>query len=253
MHLGLHATALGAQLLTTLIPLALVLVAVLRRTTGSGTVYGVGPTGLWFHSVFSPAAAADLGRVFASTRHIAAATTVGSLVVLVVSVVGVPASFQRIAELVWGLPEAPVTRALLRQGIWIVTLVLFIAALSIADTVALRAGAGVYLVLVGNCALAAPYLLVTQRLVLGSRVAYRKLLPGSLITAGGLLGVLAVALRFASSAVTGTVAQFGPIGIAFALQGLILAVAYVVGAGVLLGAELGQRNAGRGRNGFPSS
>ena len=108
--------------------------------------------------MFNPAAAADLGRVFASTRHVAAATTGASLALLVISVVGVPASFQRIAELVWELPEAPLTRAFVRQLIWIGTLITFIAVLSAVDTLVLGAGGTVVADLVVNNLLAVPYL-----------------------------------------------------------------------------------------------
>ena len=40
---------------------------------------------------------------------------------------------------------------------------------------------------------------------------------------------------------TGTVAQFGPIGVAFALQAFVLAAAYIVSIGILLGAVLVRR------------
>lgn len=240
-HLGVHATALAAQLLTTLIPLTLVLVALLRRTTESGAVYGAGPTGRWVHAVFDPAASTDLARVFASTRHVAGATTVGSLGLLVISVIGVPASFQRIAELVWDLPEAPTARAVVRQVLWIVTLVPFIALLSVLDTLLLTARVQVFGVLVVNSVLVVPYLLVTQHLVLGARIRWRQLLLGSVFAAIGLLGLFAAAAGAASATITGTVDQFGSIGVAFALQGLVLAVAYVVTVAVLLGAVLTRR------------
>lgn len=248
-HLGLHATAMAAQLLTTLLPLSLVLVAVLRHTSASGVVYGAGPTGLWVHSVFDPAAAADLGRVFASTRHVAAATTGASLALLIVSVVGVPASFQRIAELVWDLPEAPLARAFVRQLIWIGTLIVLVAVLSVVDTLVLDRGAPVTADLVVNSLLAVPYLLVTQRLVLGSRVGWRRLLPGSVVAAAGLFALLAVALWGASATVTGTVAQFGPIGVAFALQAFVVAAAYVIAIGILVGAVLSRRHTDAVRSG----
>lgn len=244
-HLGVHATALAAQLLTTLLPLALVLVAVLRHTTDSGVAYGTGPTGRWIRSVFDPAAAADLGRVFASSRHVAAATTGASLGLLVISVVGVPASFQRITELVWELPEAPLTRAFVRQLFWIGTLVAFIAVLSVVDTVILGAGGDVAVDLVVNCVLAVPYLLVTQRLVLGSRVGWRQLLPGSVAAGAGLLVFLTIALWGASATVTSSVAQFGPIGVAFAFQAFVLVVAHIVSVGILLGAVLSHRRTPR--------
>jgi membrane protein len=87
---------------------------------------------------------------------------------------------------------------------------------------------------------------ITPYLLLGRRVAWRRLLPGAVLTDLGLAGVgiwsvLWMPHTFASSA-----QQFGIIGVGFALMGWLFAVSVVVVVATTGGAMISDRLARRG-------
>jgi membrane protein len=228
LDLGSSALVLAAQQLMCAIPLLVVLGAV-RSPSGN---FGVQ---LGRYLGVSARARRELASVFAGGSHVRGAITAVGIVLLVVFALGVAQAHQRFYEATWRLEHRP-NGSWLRQGRWIAGLLAYVVVID-AVSRAIGEGRAARPAFIAICApLFAIFYWWGQRTLLAERVASRSLMPGAAITAMGVTALLVISPWYVSGQLTGTVHQFGPIGITFVLAGWQLLFSTVVLAGTLAGA-----------------
>jgi membrane protein len=232
VELGYCALVLAAQQLMATIPL-LVVLAALRPVAGSGNFGGE----LGRYLGLSAGATRKLESVFAGSLHVRGAATITGVILLAFFALGAAQAHQRVYELVWRM-EQHKSGSWRRQLRWVAALLGYVALLATAGRLLDRRPAA-RPALIAICAVAtAAFYCWSQRTLLAGRVPTRSLLPGVGITALGLTLLLVVAPALISSQVTGSVHQFGPIGVTFALASWLLAFSTLVVAGTVSGAAI---------------
>ncbi|MFI9329614.1 YhjD/YihY/BrkB family envelope integrity protein [Kitasatospora sp. NPDC052868] len=141
-------------------------------------------------------------------------TTIGvmSAVVTLLSATALSRAMQRVCERCWELPKAGTRLAAWRWLVWLVVwLTCMVYQTPVRDGFGQGAWLGVPLSFVGGTAL----WWWTQHLLLGGRVRWLPLLPGSVLC-GAAVTALGVASRiYLPRAMSHSVAQFGPYGVIF--------------------------------------
>ena len=154
---------------------------------------------------------------------------VTSAVLLVVAALSFTRALQRVYVAAWRLPGLGIRGNAWGAG-WLVA---FIALGSLEAFLAaqLEGRAGVVAALMLSVAL----WLLTPWMLVGGRLAWRRLLPQAAITAVGLAMVSAAAALYAPRMVSSAQQDFGVIGVGFSLLSLL----FVVGAVLVVAAALG--------------
>jgi membrane protein len=212
-----RAVALAGQAFTALIPLLIVYAAVTSRASGQDFADQLIRI---FH--LHGTAAATVRQAFAPPGAVESQVSVIGGVLLVVSALSFTRALQRLYQLAWGETSLGV-RAAKFGLIW---LVLVVVTLTIRP-ILLGAVHGVAKVVL-TMVISGLLWLVTPYVLLGRRVDWRRLWPTAALTGIGMTGLgLAGALWMPHSVAT-TGAQFGGIGVAFAI------LSWLVGGGVVL-------------------
>jgi membrane protein len=225
----LQATVLGAQAFTSLIPFMVVASAFAPGNSdlADSIVERFGLTG---------DSAKSVETLFASSGETQSAITWISILILVLSALSFTRALQRVFQRAYGQPSAGgVTDA--RRGLgWLVALGLWVTVASPLHESLEDLGGLVFAV---GLATVTGFLvwLGTPLLLLGER-DWRRLAPGAAVS--GLLGAL---LGLASSiyvpiAMEWSAERYGLIGIAFAFQSWLLADAFLVVIGAVVGATV---------------
>jgi membrane protein len=156
---------------------------------------------------------------------------IGVLVTLL-SATACSRALQRLCERSWHLRRAGARVAAWR---WVLWLLVWLAALLLQG--ALRDGFGVGTALGVPLSLCAAVLLWwwTQHLLLGSRVAWLRLLPGAVLAGGGSVAVVAASRLFLPRALNHSIEQFGALGSVFTMLSWLIAFFAVITAGVAAG------------------
>lgn len=77
-----------------------------------------------------------------------------------------------------------------------------------------------------------------QRLLLGGRVSWRRLLPGAVVSGVGQALVIALSGAYLQAAIEAQAARYGLIGVAFVLVAWMIALGLLLVLGAVLGAEV---------------
>ncbi|MEV8625281.1 ribonuclease BN [Streptomyces sp. NPDC051079] len=227
-EVGLWERALGFAALgfLTLVPL-LIVVSAADPASGRGFAQWLGD-GLGV----SATARGDIAQLFAEPGQVRRATTAFGLAVLAVFGLSFGQLVQSGYEKVWDLPPAH-WRARWRQVVWLAALigVLFLSANSPVWRDA--PARGVVTTLAGTL-----FFWWSQRMLLGGRVAWGALLPGSVATMLGLLGLRLFSRFVFSPLIASGAVAYGVFGTVLVVQSWLVGVGVVVFGGALAGALL---------------
>ncbi len=237
--LAAHTLALSAQQVLCTGPLLVAASAVMQR-------YGYGDALDLLANLLllSPESTRALAELMRATDHPSTQTLVLSLGAAVFFGLSVASTIQRMLETMWGLDRLPLT-AYWRQVAWIAAVVPVLGgAMYAGHLTRLASFADGLTVAVMALALGAASLLFswwTQHLLLGGRVEWRRLLPGSAFIGMGI----AIAQAVSNAVVPGQLVEqsrtFGPIGAVFVLTSWVVAIVAVFCGGVLAGAVVDER------------
>ena len=223
-----RAMAFAALFFVTLVPLLVVIAAALP-TRGNGIAdWIIDGLGLSGHS------AQTVGEVFASRREVLSATTALGLAALAVFGISLMAALQRTYERIWQLSPAA-WHTMWRQVVGLAGLIGFILLTTwrglpwhgTAASTALRAAVGV-------CG-GVLYFWWLQRLLLGTRVAWRPLLPGAVATVVAFGGLRIFSQLVFAPLIVSNAVSFGAVGTVLVVQSWLIGVGYTVYAGALTG------------------
>jgi membrane protein len=215
-----RAVALGALAFSALFPLLIVYSAVVPLADAHDFAQQIVS-----RLKLSGAAAQSAREVFAPSSAVAHSVTVLGFVLVVASALSLARALQRLYELAYGLPAAGI-RGTPWHLLWIVLIPVY------ASTRPLVAGlAGGWWHVAGSLLLGAMTWLVTPYVLLGRRMAWRRLLPGAALAALGMTTLAGFSLVYLPHSIASSARQFGAIGVAFALLSwLVLAGFVLVGA-----------------------
>jgi membrane protein len=215
-----RAVALGALAFSALFPLLIVYSAVVPLADAQDFAQHV------IHRLkLSGAAAQSAREVFAPSATVAHSVTVLGFVLVVASALSFARALQRLYELAHKLPAAGV-RGTPWHLLWVVLIPFYI---SVRPLVAELAGGWWHVA--GSLILSAAAWLVTPYVLLGRRMAWRRLLPDAVLAALGMTALAGCSLVYLPHSIASSARQFGTIGVAFALLGwLVLAGFVLVGA-----------------------
>jgi uncharacterized BrkB/YihY/UPF0761 family membrane protein len=230
IDLGSCALVLAAQQLMATIPLLVVLSAL--RPVGNFGNFG---TQLSWYLGLSPGAARELDAEFAARAEVRGAVTVVGLIVVAFFALGVAQAHQRAYELAWRLGEKK-ARAWRRRGRWVCGLIGYVALLAIAGRViGHRSDArAIFILICGPVTVLfywwSPWVLLARR------VPKRALIPGAVMIALAVTGLLLLTPWVISGQVTSSDREFGPIGVTLVLASWLLIFSMLVVAGTVAGA-----------------
>ena len=214
-----RSLALASKLFVAVIPLSIIISAVVPGADNFGDklVNRLGLTGQGTEAT---------RNLFATQGEVRGAVSVLGVVILLYSVYSFTRGLQRIYLDIWRLP-AQQFEAVVRRVTWVLTFVLFTAALSPLRDFTERndlpvAGTTVALVFGAALWVWTPYLL------LGRRVPWRRLLPTGLITAGSVAVYSLGSALYLPGIFTTNAERYGLIGVAFGLVTWLFGYAAVV-------------------------
>lgn len=232
MHRALGFSALG---LVTLVPLLIVIAAASGGGRGFVTWIraGLGASG-------RSAQAVDV--LFSPPARVLDTTTALSLAALAVFGITFVASIQVGYERIWGLGPAP-WHATWRRAIALTVLIAYLVAAANSGQVfagtSLEPAVRVTVTLVGGWL----FFWWFQGFLLCARVPRRSLLPGSLATIVGLVGLRFFSTLVFSPWIASSAVAYGPIGTVLVVQSWLIGIGFVIHAGALFGWSLVERPA----------
>lgn len=212
-----RAVALGGQAFTALVPLLIVYSSLVSEATGRDFA-----DQLIRMFDLSGAAATDLRSAFAPAGEVQSQVSAFGALLLIVSALSFTRALQRLYQLSWNQPSLGL-KATKWGLIWIA---LVIAVVTLRPL--LLTGTGGVLRLALSLAIAGVAWLLTPFVLLARRVAWRRLVATALLTSVGMTGLAVCSAVWMPRTVATSAAQFGVIGIAFAL------LSWLVGAGMVL-------------------
>lgn len=242
LDVATHTLALAAQQVLCTAPLLVAMSALLRRFhLGSAVVLLANLLGL-----DAPSTTA-LTSLFRTTFRPSLGVLVLGLALSLAFAVSAATTTQRMLETVWGVPRAPWT-SIWRQVVWVLALTpamalaMYAARLSRSPTTSGGMAIALVAVTEGLCAVAFAWW--TQRLLLGGRIAWRRLLPGSALIGVGLGIASVVSALVVPDQILDEVADYGPVGAAFVLSVWVVALTAIMVVGSLAGAVIDERRRG---------
>ena len=230
-----RAMALAGQAFAALMPLLIVIGAVspaLGKDTASSVIDRLGLTG----------EAADAVRAaVAQPAAIEDGVSALGFVVLLISALAFTRALQRLYVRAWGLDKMGV-----RGNVWgLLWLLAFAVFGSIQPAIlSLFSGDGE---IAASLATACVLWLFTPWLLVGRKIYWLRLLPQALLTSAGLTILGVAAAIYMPRAVGSAAAQFGFIGVAFALLSFLFVAALVVVVMAALGSTLSEPAGGSDR------
>ncbi|GAB3578756.1 hypothetical protein GCM10027579_03010 [Calidifontibacter terrae] len=240
LELGTHSLALAAQHVLCAAPF-LVAMSALSRTWGFGDVGHLLSDTMGLQGD----AQNELMALFRTRAH----ETVGSFVIGFVLAfffaTGVSATMQRTFERIWDLHHADWTAAWRHLAWAVATTVLFGFALWVnkaTHTWQIGTTTEVLLEATGTGVAAFVYYWWTQHVLLGGRIAARRLLPGAVLIGVGTVILIVATQVMAPAQVTEQVADYGLVGAAFILATILVAFSTTVLWGAYLGREWERRH-----------
>jgi membrane protein len=234
-----RATILGAQSFTSLIPylvIASALVPTARNESFADTLIE--------NFDLEGGAADGVRALFASAGEVESAITFLGIGILLVSITSFARSLQSTYERAYGL-EPHGLAGLPRGLLWIGALAIWLSLSSIRAEMQDWAGP----VFSATVALSFAFALwlLTPMILLGRRVETRLLVPGAVVSAVLMTALLWASAIYMPILIENAALRYGLIGIAFSLQGWLLAISLVIVAGAVVGSVLSEDMAARER------
>ncbi|GGZ84073.1 YhjD/YihY/BrkB family envelope integrity protein [Streptomyces echinoruber] len=174
----------------------------------------------------------EVRRTFHATGTTRDTAGAAGLVLTLVSATAFSRALQAVCERCWSLPRAPVRAAAWR---WLLWLVVWLAVLLVQAPLRGGFGTGVVSGLVLSLLSATLLWWWTQHLLLGGRVDWRSLLPGSVLAGAGSVALSRVAELMMPTAMRRSFDEFGPLGPVFTFLSWLIAVFLVAVTGLALG------------------
>ena len=212
-----RAVALGGQAFTALIPLLIVYAAATSKASGRDFADQIIRV---FH--LSGNSAESVQQAFAPPGSVESQVTVIGVLLLVFSALSFTRALQRLYQLTWNQPSLGMRAA--KWGlIWLLLIVLVLTLRPVVLT-------GVHDVarVLLSIAISAVLWLVTPYVLLGRRLGWRRLVATGLLTGFGMTALSLAGAIWMPRSVSASAAQFGGIGVAFAL------LSWLVGGGFVL-------------------
>jgi membrane protein len=211
---------LGAQAFSALIPLVIVYSSVVPVSDAHSFA------GRLIEQLkLSGAAAASVREAIAPPSTVAHSITVIGFVLVVVSALSFARALQRVYELSYELPSVGI-RGTHWHLLWIALIPVYISLRPLVAGIA-----GGWWRIAGSLLLGSTAWLTTPYILLGRRIAWRRLLPGAAITVLSMTVLGGASLIYLPHSVSTSAERFGAIGIAFAmLSWLVLAGFVIIGA-----------------------
>jgi membrane protein len=236
MHRAVGFAAMG---FVTLVPLLIVVAAAAPlngRTFPEWAVAGLGLSGR---------AAKAVNGLFGPTNRVLSTTTALSLAGLAVFGLSFVSVVQTGLARVWELPAARLL-SVWRQAVWlaVMTGLLLVG----ADLVALLHD-GWFITTLRWCATAGGalgFFWWTPRFLLEGRVPWRSLLPGAVLTVGGLVGLRLFSAVIFSPLIVSSAITYGAIGSVLILVSWLIGIGFVIFGAGLLGRVLYEASGGTG-------
>ena len=155
----------------------------------------------------------------------------------VVTALSLTRAMQRTFEAAWGLKSLGVKGQVFGLG-GVAAILVELLLLSLIGTIIKGAVGGVFHLVV-RLIVAMAFWLIISWLLVGKRVAWRRLVPGAIVS-----GVGSVIVHFGSGVymphvIATNAARYGPIGITFAIMTWLYVIGLVLVAGAVVGAQLG--------------
>lgn len=225
MHRAFGFAALG---FVTLVPLLIVVAAAAPLNGRSFPAWAIAGLGL------SGRAATSVTGLFGPTAKVLSTTTALSAAVLAVFGLSFVSVVQTGMARVWELPAARLL-SVWRQAIWLAVLIgLLIVG---ADLLAFLHD-GWFITTLRWCATAGGALTFfwwTQHFLLESRVPWRALLPGSILTVAGLVGLRIFSAVIFGPLIVSSAVTYGSIGAVLIVVSWLIGIGYVIFGAALLG------------------
>lgn len=181
------------------------------------------------------AAAASVRQAFAPSGDVESSLTVLGVVLLLVSTLSFTRGLQRMYEGAFGLPTLGM-RNTPRALTWLLVIGVVIALRPIVTE-----PLGGWVLVAGTLAMSTLLWLVTPYLLLGRRVRPLRLLPSATLAAIGMAGIGIWSVIFMPRTLASSAAQYGVIGIGFAMLTWFVAVAAVLVVATTGGATIADR------------
>jgi membrane protein len=235
-----RATILGAQAFTSLIPylvIASALVPTARNESFADTLIE--------NFDLEEGAADGVRALFASAGEVESAITFLGIGILLVSITSFARSLQSTYERAYGL-EPDGLAGLPRGLLWIGALAIWLSLSSIRAEMQDWAGP-VFSATVALSFAFALWLLTPMILLGRRRVETRLLVPGAVVSAVLMTALLWASAIYMPILIENAALRYGLIGIAFSLQGWLLAISLVIVAGAVVGSVLSEDMAARER------
>ena len=225
-----RAMAVAAQGYSAFLPLLIVYASVLPRSDNASFA-----DLLCDRFELTGSAAESVRQAFAPAGAVQSSVTALGLVLLLVSSLAFTRGLQRMYELAFGLPTLGM-RNTPRAVLWLA----FVAVFAALRPVALAPLEGSVRIVV-TVAAGTILWIITPYLLLGRRVRFRRLFPSALLSAIGMTGVAIWSVIWMPHTLASSAAQFGVIGIGFAMLTWFVAVAVVLVVATTGGATIADR------------
>lgn len=225
-----RSVALGSYAFTALIPLLTVYGAVASRLGAAGFADRL-------NRLFElkGAAAVSVRNAFAPPGDVAEGITVLSVVILVASALTLTRGLQRLYEGAYGLPALGLRGT--RWGLmWLVLVPVYLEARALVGSISHGVLEATVAILLGAAAWT-----ITPHVLLGRRLAWRVLLPGGLLTAAAMSALAIASVVYMPHSVGTSAAQYGLIGVAFAILGWLILCGFALVGTAAAGAVLVRR------------
>lgn len=226
-----RAMAFAALCFVTLVPL-LVVIAAASPTRGSGIADWIAD-GLGL----SGRSSAAVAQLFASRREVLSTATGLSLAALAVFGVTLMTALQNAYERIWQLPPAA-WRSVWRQAAALAGLIGYILVAAWSRVPWEHAAAPPALRVVATVGGGILLFWWLQRLLLGARVSWRRLLPGAAATVFALAGLRAFSRLVFAPLIVANVVSYGPVGTVLVVQSWLIGVGFSVYGGAIVGRAL---------------
>jgi membrane protein len=226
-----RSLAFAALFFVTLIPLLVVIAAAEGSRTNGITQWVTDALGL------SGQGASAVKGLFAARGQTLSTTTGVSLAALAVFGISLMASVQAAYERIWSLPRGP-WHTTWRQTVGLAGLIGYILLAAWSGTpgqhTPVQPGLRVAATVVGGVAL----FWWLQWLLLGSRIPWKRLLPGAIATVVALTGLRLFSYFILAPLLVMNAVSYGTVGTVLIVQSFLIGVGYTLYAGCLAGQAL---------------
>ena len=224
---------LAGQAFSALIPLLIVLATLLSSNGGAQLAEGVNER---FRLTGNGADA--VRTLFSQPPGAVQSVTIGSVLLLVISGLSCARTMQRSYEAAWQLAPRGLRGTLGGAGA-LALLLTQILLLSLLGGFLRQVPAGSVLEFATRVASSSALWLALQHLLLGGRVAWRRLLPGAIAAGVGQQGVAALSTLWIPGVIENNATRYGAIGVSFALLSWLVVISIVLVVAAAVSVELG--------------